>query len=277
VVDELQYLGLWGALPDWRQIQRIPEAGLRAEIVKLHGIPAGDRRALCNQLEQLNRTLNLGLPERIAQGTFGTLPWEGLPTMTPEAMFQAETARMARMVTRANGQAEPTEPSPTLETPTLTGTPGLASPSPAGGFTQPVPGSHSQGAPFVEPASGEAPCLEASLQAGAAFFVESSQLAPEGAPYPFISSNPQVRINPEAALAKKFARLRRLSSWLLCTHAPFCAFLWRCAFEGFIGAEPSIRVPTQGASAQPSSCSHCSTTTSVSTSAQFVRFYETDT
>ena len=74
VVDELQYLGLWGALPDWRQIQRIPEAGLRAEIVKLHGIPAGDRRVLCNQLEQLNHTLNLGLPERIAQGTFGTLP-----------------------------------------------------------------------------------------------------------------------------------------------------------------------------------------------------------
>ena len=220
VVDELQYLGLLGALPDWRQIQRIPEAGLRAEIVKLHGIPAGDRRALCNQLEQLNRTLNLGLPERIAQGTFGTLPWEGLPTMTPEEMFQAETARMARMVTRANGQADPTEPSPTLETPTLTATPGLASPSPAGGFTQPVPGSHSQGAPFVEPASGEAPSLEASLQAGAAFFVESSQLASEGAPYPFISSNPQVRINPEAALAIAGSNLRDCTDFRVgsCTH-----------------------------------------------------------
>ena len=37
VVEELEYSGIWGALPDWRQIQKLPEDILCAEITKLGG------------------------------------------------------------------------------------------------------------------------------------------------------------------------------------------------------------------------------------------------
>ena len=196
VVEELEYSGIWGALPDWRQIQKLPEDILCAEITKLGGTPCEGRRFLCNQLENLNRTLNLGLSERFAQGCLDPLPWERVVPTDQELAQQVQQAEAAVRATEASPDLEENMGSPfSPGLQPLATMPGV-SPSPAVGTTQLGLGSYTQASTSTE------------LSASAALSLEPSQLALEGSSYPFLSSNPQVRINPEAALAIAGSNLR---------------------------------------------------------------------
>ena len=237
-----------------------------AEITKLGGTPCEGRRFLCNQLENLNRTLNLGLTERFAQGCLDPLPWERarIPT-NQELAQQVQQAEVAVRATQASPGLEENLGSPfSPGLQPLATMPDVSSPSPAVGTTQLGLGSYTQASTSTE------------LSASAALSLEPSQLALEGSSYPFLSSNPQVRINPEACYRwVKFAGLCRFSRWCVLLHSPFYAFLrWR-AFERAIFAGSSIRVPAHGGSAQPCSRRYCPEAPSVLSSAHLVRIYET--
>ena len=265
VVEELEYSGIWGALPDWRQIQKLPEDILCAEITKLGGTPCEGRRFLCNQLENLNRTLNLGLSERFAQGCLDPLPWERVVPTDQELAQQVQQAEAAVRATEASPDLEENMGSPfSPGLQPLATMPGV-SPSPAVGTTQLGLGSYTQASTSTE------------LSASAALTLEPSQLALEGSSYPFLSSNPQVRINPEAALAVAGSNLRDCVDFQdgVLLQSPFYSSFWWRAFEREICAGSSIRLPAHGGSAQPCSRRYCPEAPSGLSSAHLVRLYET--
>lgn len=70
IAQELGNFGQHGSLPDGRRIHTLTVPMLRSEILSLKGNTDGSRNILLKELEHLNRTLNLNLPDKdIAQAT----------------------------------------------------------------------------------------------------------------------------------------------------------------------------------------------------------------